>query len=259
MDLRYPCMLDNALQSGQPFAVVTVVETAGSGPQKTGARLVMLADGSFSGTVGGGAIDHRLLELASLAIADGRSQLVRLDLKKDVSMACGGAMTAFVEPVHPRQRVVVFGGGHVCRALAPVLVGVDFALTVVDDREEWTDPADFPEGVKVVQQGFVEYCESHGAWDSDFALVMTRGHSFDFEILHWLVSHRPAYLGILASKTKAAEFCQRLLQEGTTQQQLDEVYMPVGMPIGSVTPAEIGISITAQLIRVRKDRAKKNS
>ena len=259
MDLRYPCMLENALQSGQPFAVVTVVETAGSGPQKTGARIVVLADGSFSGTVGGGAIEHRLRELASLAIANGMSQLVRLDLKKDVGMSCGGSMTAFVEPVHPRQRVVIFGAGHVCRALAPVLAGVDFALTVVDDRAEWADPEAFPEGTRVVQQGFVEYCKEHGGWENDFALVMTRGHSFDYKILEWFTGHMPAYLGIMASKTKAGEFCKRLLEKGISQQQLDTVYMPVGMSIGSVTPAEIGVSIAAQLIRVRKDRAKKNS
>lgn len=253
MDPKYMQILLDTLHGREPFAQVTLIETTGSAPQETGARMMVRADGSIEGTVGGGAVEFRLIKEATEALQDGKSRLLHLDLSKDVGMCCGGAVRAFVEPVRLATPLVIFGCGHVCRALAPMVVRLGFALTVVDDRPEWADPLAFPEGTEVVCDSLESYCHKVEALERSFILVMTRSHSFDFQVLHHFVDRNPAYLGIMASKSKALRFRTDLEKEaGIAAELLDRVAMPVGLKIGSRTPEEIAVSVAAQLVQERR-------
>ena len=104
-----------ALESGKRSALATVVRTSGSTPQQAGARLLLMADGTTVGTVGGGAIEHRVLEALALCRRDGKPVLEVWDLTLDLGMCCGGRMEIFIEPIEAQPRLVVFGAGHVAQ------------------------------------------------------------------------------------------------------------------------------------------------
>ncbi len=255
MDPKYMQSFLDALRGKEPFAQVTLIEIVGSAPQETGARMMVRSDGSIEGTVGGGALEFRLMGEATAALQDGKPRVVYLDLNDDVGMCCGGAVRAFVEPIRLATPLVVFGCGHVCRALAPLVVRLGFALTVVDDRPEWADPKAFPDGTVVVCDSLEGYCEKVSAVARSFVLVMTRSHSFDFQILAHFVDKNAAYLGVMASKSKSARFRKDLEKEaGISKENLDRVAMPVGISIGSQTPEEIAVSIAAQLVQKRREQ-----
>jgi len=253
VDLPFIEKIRAAIASGKQFTMATIVGTAGSSPQKAGAKMIVFEDGTIDGTVGGGAIEHRIIEDSIAAIAGGEPMLKRYDLKRDAGMICGGEMSAFIEPMGARERVLVFGCGHVSRALAPVLVNLDFSVTVVDDRPEWADPGAFPPAVSVVCTELEQYLGGLDEGLQDlYVLSLTRGHKFDYRILRHFIELDLPYLGIMASKKKAAEFQKALAEEGLDEPLVSAVSMPVGIPISSSTPEEIAISIAGELISVRK-------
>ncbi len=239
-----------------PYALVTLVEIAGSVPQRVGARIVVLLDGRQEGTVGGGNLEFRLAGLAREMLQKRQSACaVTLNLASDLGMACGGRVVALLEPFGNRHPVLIYGAGHVCRALVPLLVGIEFDVTVVDDRPEWADPAAFPEGVNVVCGDPVGHAESASDLSATRVLVMTRGHEFDFGLVKTLLPRAPLYLGVMASKSKRHAFQLKLEEAGIKVEQHPNLFMPVGLSIGSRTPAEIGVSIAGQLIQHRFERS----
>jgi len=253
MDLQFTDKLREALAGERPFALVTIVGTGGSSPQKPGAKMIVFGDGSIEGTVGGGAIEHKIIKDTLVALSAGEAKLVRYSLKEDAGMICGGEMTAYIEPSGAGEPVSIFGCGHVCRALAPALARVGFRVTVVDDRPEWADEAGFPPGVNVVCTSFEDYMAGLGdELDDLYVVVVTRGHAFDYSVLRHFVDRNVRYLGVMASRKKAGELRVRLAQEGVDKAVADSVLMPVGLDIGSVTVEEIAVSIAGELIAVRR-------
>src|SRR5690606_7826417 len=120
------------------------IAVGGSTPRVAGARMLIFADGSIVGTIGGGNIEHQVIRAALDAIVAGRPTRYEAHLTHDLGMCCGGQMAVFIDPIQVREPFVVFGAGHVARATAPLLASLGFAVTVVDDRDEWADPAAFP-------------------------------------------------------------------------------------------------------------------
>ncbi|MGM9519355.1 MAG: XdhC family protein [Phascolarctobacterium sp.] len=160
----------------------------------------------------------------------------------------------YAEQYNYDGRVFVFGAGHVARELVPLLSHLGFKCVVLDDREEFADPAVFPTAHKVLQ---VDYTKLEGIVKpncKDYAVVMTRGHVHDANCERFLLSTPVPYIGVMGSKNKAKLARETLLAEGYTEAQLDRITTPIGLDIGSETPAEIAVSIAAQLIEVRAQR-----
>ncbi|MBM4371842.1 MAG: XdhC family protein [Deltaproteobacteria bacterium] len=239
------------LRTNRPFVSVTVVETAGSAPQIRGAHMLVLDDGSALGTVGGGRFEWEMMRVARECLAEGRTRLVCNDLGKDLGMACGGAMTAFLEPHLPAERVIVYGAGHCARAVAPLLVRAGFRVRVVDPRAGFAVPGAFPPGT--------DLAEADPATDAaqtvraeDWVLVMTHEHAHDLFTVRAALPRAPRFLGVMASRRKAQKIRQTLEDEGFQREQVDRLHMPVGIDIGAVGPEEIAVSIAAQLIAQRR-------
>lgn len=150
--------------------------------------------------------------------------------------------------------VYVFGAGHVARELVPLLCHVGFNCVVFDDREEFADAAVFPMAEYVRQVDFRKLNDVCVLTERDYAVVMTRGHIHDANVERFLLTTPAKYIGIMGSKNKAALARAALLAEGYSEAQLARVTTPVGLPIGSETPAEIAVSIAAQLIKVRAEK-----
>ena len=160
----------------------------------------------------------------------------------------------YAEQYNYDGRVFVFGAGHVARELVPLLSHLGFKCVVLDDREEFADPAVFPTAHKVLQ---VDYPKLEGIVKpncKDYAVVMTRGHVHDANCERFLLTTPVPYIGVMGRKNKSKLARETLLAEGYTEAQLARITTPIGLDIGSETPAEIAVSIAAQLIQVRAQR-----
>ena len=150
--------------------------------------------------------------------------------------------------------VYVFGAGHVARELVPLLSHLGFKCIVLDDRAEFADAAVFPQAERVQQVEFTKLADVCSLTAKDYAVVMTRGHMYDANVERYLLTTPVGYIGIMGSKNKAAMARAALLADGYSEQQLARVITPIGIDIGSETPAEIAVSVAAQLIQTRSER-----
>lgn len=164
-----------------------------------------------------------------------------------------GATSYYLEQIAENCLVHLFGGGHVTRELGPLLVKTGFSYAVYDDREEYLRPEDFPGAVGTAAVSFkhLEGCLFPAA--EHYFVIMTRGHLYDFQTQAFAMGldSPVSYIGVMGSEKKTAELRERLTELGFSREALDLVNAPVGLPIGAETPAEIAVSIAAQLIQVR--------
>ena len=190
------------------------------------------------GTVVGAPCDPKALRVAVGKIAVHGS--TRLPDGRDV----------VVEQVEVPSRAVVCGAGHVARAVAPAALAAGFAVTVVDDREEFADPRRFP-GATVVLSPFDGALERLSVDDASYVVIVTRGHTHDIDVLLQAL-HTPArYIGLMASRSKRARIQQALREDGFDDDAFARVHSPIGLDIGAETPEELAVSIVAELIQVR--------
>ena len=151
-------------------------------------------------------------------------------------------------------KVYIFGGGHLAQELVPVLSHLGFWCMVMDDREEYTDHALFPGVQETKTVDFTALSQILEVKPEDYLVVVTRGHRCDADVERFALRTPASYIGVVGSKRKTRYVREKLLSEGFTEEELDQVYAPIGIEIGSETPAEIAISIAAQLIQIRADK-----
>lgn len=156
-------------------------------------------------------------------------------------------------PVVEKIRVVVYGAGHISQKLVPLIESVDFTCTVVDDSEQFANRERFPGKTQLAILPFTQAAEALGMNERDYAVIVTRGHSADYEAEKSLLSlrSRPAYIGCIGSKGKTRFVRERLMNDGFPEEVINRVYAPIGIDIHAKTPAEIAVSIVAQLIDFR--------
>ena len=152
------------------------------------------------------------------------------------------------------ERLILCGGGHVSLELAHIAARLEFEVVVIDDRPEFANMARFPMAHQVLCTPFEEALDALGSRDTDFYAILTRGHAFDKECLAHVLRGQYAYVGMIGSRTKVAAVYKALREEGFSQEMLDGVHSPIGLSIGGQTPAEIAVSIAAQLVQVRAQR-----
>lgn len=237
---------------GLSLVIATVVDARGSSPQKPGARIVVLADGSLRGTVGGGAIERQVVEAARALLADpeATTRLLETSLGKDLGMSCGGTMTVFLEKLVAAERLLVFGAGHVGKALASFARQVGFLVTVADAREALLTEERFP-GVERRVQDPREAARSLPADERCYACVMTHDHGLDQELVELLAPRPLRYLGVIGSRRKAERCRSQMEAKGFGPEVVARLRSPMGINIGGQAPEEIALSIAAELVAVR--------
>lgn len=151
-------------------------------------------------------------------------------------------------------KVYIFGGGHLAQELVPVLSHLGFWCMVMDDREEYTDPNLFPGVQKTRTVDFTALSDILEVKKEDYLVVVTRGHRCDTDAERFALRTPASYIGVVGSKRKTQYVREKLLAEGFTNEELDRVHAPIGIDIASETPAEIAISIAAQLIQIRSEK-----
>jgi xanthine dehydrogenase accessory factor len=337
----------------QVGVLATIIRLTGSGPRGVGTKFLVMEDGSYAGTIGGGLLEAEVLKKAKTVFAAGAPARLSLTLMgKDVAetdMICGGDVEVFLEPIFPEDEgligilkkcaeiqkhggsgllvtvvdaerwgkegslkvfldsngeriggfagmrtveddlcrtltqllekrepgiaffedhqgrpveifvepvvsdpfLYIFGGGHVSSQIVPLAAKVGFKVVIIDDRPEFADPEKFSDAVKVHQYAFEGVIEKIPVGESSYIVIVTRGHIHDKTVLGQCLRTKARYIGMIGSRRKKAMIYEKLLEEGFTRKDLDQVHAPIGLDIGAETPEEIAVSIVAELIQVR--------
>jgi xanthine dehydrogenase accessory factor len=251
--LRAACA---AIESGESVAMVTVVGVNGSAPQSAGARMLVWADGSIEGTVGGGTFEHRVIAQAQEALAAGRPRRFAVHLTRDLGMCCGGAMEAFIEPLDPDIDLVIHGAGHVGRDTARLAATAGFRVTVVDDRDDLLTAERFPDAAHLIEADPRRVLADLPTGPRAWHLIVTHSHALDQDLVEHLLPQDLGWVGLIGSRAKVARFLVRLRAGGMDPALFRRLSAPVGLDIGAVTPGEIAVSIVAELVRVRRGSQK---
>ncbi len=329
------------LRAERAFALVRLVADRGSTPRQAGAEMLVRADGSIAGTIGGGLLEAAMMGKAAEVIAAGRSELTGMrlrgaDLDSPDEMVCGGdaevlvayvaagdralaevcaalreaaaakrrawlftllrpgegaveycllgdddalvgAQTCepaalrkavgkiavhgttklpdgrevFVEALDPPATAIICGAGHVGHAVAPVAARAGWRVVVLDDREEFANPARFPGAEVVLLRSFDDALSRVAVDEHSYVVIVTRGHTHDMTVLEQALRTPARYVGLMASRTKRQRIADGLRAAGLDGADLDRVHSPIGLSIGAETPAELAVSIVAEMIQVR--------
>lgn len=237
---------------GEPYALATVVNHNGSSPRKSGAKMLVRCDGSSLGTVGGGRVENETIEVARRALTGGKPQTLEFILTEEHGFACGGSMSVFVEPHGRRPLLVMFGAGHVGRAVSLLAHGCGFRVVVVDERPECST-YDLLPGAEEIHCCPVREAFNLLRLDRESSVIIaTPGHLHDFEAVRGCLATQAGFIGLLGSRRKREALLQSLTDEGIASEQRERVVTPVGLDIGAQTPEEIAVSIVAQLIKLKR-------
>jgi xanthine dehydrogenase accessory factor len=243
-------------RQGRRGAIATIVNVRGSIPSFQTAKMLVRDDGSIVGTIGGGCVEADVWQAAREVMESEKPRTLKFDLnqdpKYDTGLVCGGTLEVFVEPVLPPALLYVFGAGHVsinlCRTAAPA----GFDVIVTDDRSSYATSERFPAAREVHAFDFDEAMQKLEPNESSYIVIVTRGHRDDMRILRWAVQTRARYVGMIGSKRKVIEISKTLQAEGLPAHLFERVHAPIGLDIGAVTPEEIAVAITAELIAIRR-------
>lgn len=311
------------------LVLVSLINSDGSAPRKTGSQMLVGENGLILGTIGGGAVELRSIERAQELIKSRQSAIQHFELNTNapdnIGMICGGNVTVFFQfisagdstwqnlcrkalerldqqkgswfvqdleggapglltgemkslcgacpesekpagsspfvcgkkflmPLPVPERVLIFGAGHIAAALVPLLKTVGFRSWVYDNRAEFTTAERFPQAEKIITKDYTQISDVLTITDQDYVVIMTNGHTHDFEVEVQVLRGPFAYLGVIGSKRKTAAVNARLREQGIPDAVTAKVHTPIGTAIKAVTPEEIAISIAGELIRTRAER-----
>jgi xanthine dehydrogenase accessory factor len=243
-------------KEGRPSALATIVQCFGSSPQKEGAKMLVRDDGTVVGTLGGGCLEAEVIQAALMALKDERPVSIPFELtEKEGGLVCGGKVLVYVEPVIPDPLLVIMGAGHVGRALAKAARFSGFRVVVADDRPEFASRENVPEAHEIVVHDFSTLFLRLLLPGNAYIVVATRGHNHDLDAVKAALGTGARYIGLLGSRRKKALLFRTLEDAGFSQEEIGRLHIPVGLPINSVTPEEIAVSIMAQIIQKRRENA----
>lgn len=258
MDQDVFAALTQALDRGEEAALVTIVSSRGSTPQRVGAKMLVFADGRMVGTIGGGCYENDAFWKAREVLTSRRALMVHYDLNDDFAeesgLICGGQMDVFIEPIEPAPQLFVVGAGHVGFHLARLAHSVGFKVHVIDDREKFANAERFPDAEQVVVEDISTWLHQAELPINAYTVIVTRGHRNDLDALRALAARDLRYVGLIGSKAKIKRIYDALLAEAMPAECLRRVHAPIGLDIGAVTPEEIAVSILAELIAVKRGR-----
>ena len=267
-------------REGIPAALATIVATRGSTPGRDSMRLLVRADGTFLGTVGGGCLEAEVYETAKLVLRDEKSRTLQFRLTEFESpengLLCGGEVTVFVESL-TTPALLIFGGGHVSKALCKLAAFAGFRVQIAEDRASFATSERFPEAQALHVGDMAELAATLPLGPTTYVVIVTRGHKGDGLVLEALArragvcagdaglveastraqppseSDEARYLGMIGSRVKRKVLFRKLREEsGVDPDWLEGVRSPVGLDIGARSHEEIAVAIVAEMIAIRR-------
>lgn len=313
MTMEFFRRLAEILQQNQTAVLATVIETKGSTPRETGAKMIVGENGEILGTIGGGAGEAKVIEAAKIVLQSGAKQSVEIDLTTfQAEGICGGKMrvwlecwrgaeslrlinqiienlatgrnaifvtpfdeqkspylqtenethreNAFVERLDPPPVLLIVGAGHVGIELAKIAANIGFEIVLQDDRAEWANAENYPCAKEILNEPIEAAINKLSDRAPLFIALLTRGFEYDINALNIILRREKsfAYLGMIGSERRVREVFRELEKRGFSKNELDKIRAPIGLKIGALTPAEIAVSIAAELILVRRNEKTTN-
>jgi xanthine dehydrogenase accessory factor len=241
-------------KGGQAFVLATIIKTAGPSPRAPGAKMLVFPDGKIAGTIGGGAFEKLVIDDCLRLLEAGNKHLFKrysfAETGNDATgMSCGGEAEVFIEASARLRRLIIFGGGHICRDLVKLATGSDFVVTVVDDRPDILREYSHPITTVLTDSGYQENFPDLS--EDCYVVIVTHSHKADRPVLERVIKENSAYVGMIGSKAKIAEMYSSLEKSGIDRKLLERVHAPIGLDIKGEGPYEIAVSIIAELIAVK--------
>ncbi len=248
-------------EEGKPFCLATLVAVDGSSPRKAGTRMLVFPDRTIAGTIGGGALEKLVIRDAAALLEHGgesRKLTYKLSTGKtrgtrvavETGMVCGGSAEVLFEPFINRPKIVCCGGGHVAQALAKVAAAADMPFWVIDNRAAFVAPRLFPQAERRLKGDFAKLLATLPVDAGTAIVIVTYGHKHDEYCLQVALATRAGYIGMIGSRTKVADVLRRLRKKRVKVND-PRLYSPIGLDLGDDSPAEIAISIMAEIIMVK--------
>ena len=230
-----------AYDGGEPVGLATIVNSPVR-PDRLGAKLLLRADGTVSGTLGAPKLDELALETAHRIAHIGNNESISTEDGTEI----------FVEGFTTPPTLVMVGGGHVGKATADLANILGYRVYLVDDRPEFSNEGRFPYAEQTIVTPYDRWSDHLSINVNSYIVVATRGHRYDDMALESALRSRARYIGLLGSRRKTLMIYRRLIEQGVTKDRVKEVFAPIGLNIGALTPEEIAVSIMSEIIMVRR-------
>lgn len=231
--------LAGLLAAGERLCAAVVIASE-RGDLPAGARALLRGNGVLEAAGWPGELRPQVKALAAGALKTGRS----------LAAEPAPGVRVFFDALAPSAELAICGAGHIAVPLAEFAARLGFAVTVIDDRPDFAEQARFP-GCSVAAGDFRAALRSLLLGPSSYVVVITRGHEHDAECLEEILKRETAYTGLIGSRRRVGTVLDALARKGVPRARLDEVFTPIGLPLGGDSPAEIALSIAAEIACVR--------
>ena len=245
----------HALDAGAAVVVATIIATTRSVPRRPGSKMIVRADGSSLGSIGGGEMEARVVREAGAALVDGKPRRLHYDLVNPADGdpgVCGGTVELYLEPYMPAPTLYVIGCGHVGRAVVHLAHWLGFRVVATDDRPDLANAEALPNAAAVVCGPITDALAAHPIDARTSVVLVTRNVGLDLEILPAILATPAAYVGVMGSARRWGTTADALRARGVTDAALARVSTPIGVEIGAETPEEIAVSILAEVVAHRR-------
>ena len=248
-------------ERGESAALCTITAAQGSTPRHTGSKMLVYENGEFTGTVGGGELEHRVLDEAWIAISDGKPRKLNYsmtDPARGDPGVCGGQVEVFVEPILPPEKIIIIGGGHVGKAVAHLAKWLGFRVAVSDDRAEFCSAEMNPDADEFYPVAMADLPKHVNINRQTYLILTTRGVATDVPGLPALLDSRAAYIGVIGSRRRWTMTVNGLKEAGVDEQKIAKIHSPIGLELQAETPQEIAVSILAEILMLRNQASGKS-
>lgn len=257
--------LARTLEDGRALAILSLL--ARDGKELASPERLLVEEGGVpaGGTLGDRLLDEAATRFAAAMIEDEKREIVVAGINelfagdsqvREADRRRLGDPRVLVEVSRPQPEVIICGGGHVGQAVARAARFLDFAVTVIDDRPEFTSRERFPEArIRLITDDFVAALRSLHITRASHLVIVTRGHRHDEICLKEVVEKPARYIGMIGSRRRTTTIREHLRREGVSPESLHRVHAPIGLDIGAQTPEEIALAILAEIILVRRGGA----
>jgi xanthine dehydrogenase accessory factor len=247
------------LKAGRISCLTTVVRARGSAPRHLGARMLVLDNGDIQGTIGGGTLEHRVIQDALKLLPYGNNELKNYVFDPNGRSGsvglCGGAVDILMEVLRPDPTLLIIGAGHIARPLAQIASVLDMRIVIIDNRKDWANNNRFPDVAAIHIVDYEETSETLAPIpepinSNTYVVITTWG--YDLPALEQALAAKPAFISLVSSPSKARELFRRLIKNDVDPSILKQVHTPAGLDIGAESPAEVALSILAEIIGTQR-------
>lgn len=243
--------------NGLRAALAIIIAHKGATPRKDSVKMLVDESGGQMGNIGGGSVEIEVCRLAKEVMDTGKSKLLSFDLTHldhdERALVCGGSMQIYLDPILPDPTLLIFGAGHVGKAVANAATLIGFKIKVMDDRPQYAVAERFPGAEVILVEDWERLWGKLKITSSSYMFIATQRPVSDRICLKHAVTSSARYIGVLGSSKKTEILLNALEKEGLDRSKLDRVFVPAGFDIDSETPEEIAASIIPELIAARKN------